>query len=284
MDTEKSKQKSLKEIKHFNITATSEDVTGNMIKQTLPLKLLKARVASLEEQIFGVNNHDLIRKQLTRGKEPFYKRLETLQEDANNKFQESFIRFLTKYKESPVYIESPNYISPSSLTVEEKLELLKVGHDDLSKTISCFETIDKLKNYINNDDTFQNINKHGDKLKQLEYNFIDILRRSQHVHQRVGILTEKYDNIINILCEKMLVWNDFIKQQRGDDATHTAVSTTTAVSEQNDNELSTNANDYESMKYADLRSLCKERGIKASGKKIDLIQKLKDADTAQGTA
>ena len=43
-------------------------------------------------------------------------------------------------------------------------------------------------------------------------------------------------------------------------------------------------NDYESMKYADLRSLCKERGIKASGKKIDLIQKLKDADTAQGTA
>eukprot|EP00943_MAST-04B_sp_MAST-4B-sp1_P005461 g5461.t1 len=249
------------------------------------VKLLKARVASLEEQIFGVNNHDLIQKQLTRGKEPFYKRLETLQEDANNKFQESFIHFLRKYKESPVYIESPNYISPSSLTVEEKLELLKVGHDDLSKTISCFETIDRLKNNINNDATFQNINKHEDKLKQLEYNFIDILRQSKHIHQRVGILTEKYDNIINILCEKMLVWNDFIKQQRGDNDADTAVSTTTTtVNEQNGNALSTNANDYESMKYADLRSLCKERGINASGKKIDLIQKLKDADTAKDTA
>eukprot|EP00942_MAST-04A_sp_MAST-4A-sp1_P012753 g12753.t1 len=32
---------------------------------------LNNRIASLEEQVFGVNNHDLIQKQLTRGKEPF---------------------------------------------------------------------------------------------------------------------------------------------------------------------------------------------------------------------
>ena len=29
---------------------------------------LNNRIASLEEQVFGVNNHDLIQKQLTRGK------------------------------------------------------------------------------------------------------------------------------------------------------------------------------------------------------------------------
>ena len=226
---------------------------------------LNNRIASLEEQVFGVNNHDLIQKQLTRGKEPFYKRLDKLQEDANDKFQESFLRFLSKYKKSPVYIESPNYISPSSLTVEEKLELLKVGKEDISNTLNGLEIIDNLKNNINNDDTFQNINKHGEKLQKLEQNFVDILHRSRRVHERVGTLTEKYDNIVNNLCEKMIVWNDFLKEKSGDDNNDMKNSTASSV-------------DYESIKYAALRTLCKERGINAAGKKVDLIRKLKEAD------
>ena len=32
------------------------------------------------------------------------------------------------------------------------------------------------------------------------------------------------------------------------------------------------------MKYASLRTLCKQRGINAAGKKVDLIKKLTQAD------
>ena len=35
--------------------------------------------------------------------------------------------------------------------------------------------------------------------------------------------------------------------------------------------------DYDSMSYADLRAMCKDKGISASGKKADLIEKLKEA-------
>ena len=82
---------------------------------------LSSRLGSLEERVFGVDNHDLIQKQLSRGTDPFYKRIEKLQEDAYETFQSSFATFLEKYENSPVYIESPNYISPSGLTVQETL-------------------------------------------------------------------------------------------------------------------------------------------------------------------
>ena len=91
------------------------------------------------------------------------------------------------------------------------------------------------------------------------------MHRSRRVHERVGTLTEKYDNIVNNLCEKMIVWNDFLKEKSGDDNNDMKNSTASSV-------------DYESMKYAALRTLCKERGINAAGKKVDLIRKLKEAD------
>ena len=97
---------------------------------------LSSRLGSLEERVFGVDNHDLIQKQLSRGTDPFYKRIEKLQEDAYETFQNSFATFLEKYENSPVYIESPNYVSPSGLTVQEKLELLKAGQRRLVQDLS----------------------------------------------------------------------------------------------------------------------------------------------------
>lgn len=41
--------------------------------------------------------------------------------------------------------------------------------------------------------------------------------------------------------------------------------------------------DYESMKLAELKGLCKERGLPATGKKADLAERLKEADTASAS-
>ena len=118
-----------------------------------------------------------------------------------------------KIRELPVYIESPNYISPSGLTVQEKLELLKAGQEDLSNTFRGLETIARLKDKINDDSAFQNVLKHEERLQKIERAFENIVQRSQNVHQRAGLLTEKYDNIVNNLCEKMIVWNNFLTKK-----------------------------------------------------------------------
>ena len=241
---------------------------------------LSSRLGALEERVFGVDNHDLIQKQLSRGTDPFYKRMEKLREDAYETFQNSFATFLEKYENSPVYIESPNYVSPSGLTVQEKLELLKAGQEDLSNTFRGLETIARLKDKINDDSAFQNVLKHEERLQKIESTFENIVQRSQNVHQRAGLLTEKYDNVVNNLCEKMIVWNNFFDEKKSDGS---------GVSSADNEKVSTNNKDapepskalvadYESMKYASLRTLCKQRGINAAGKKVDLIKKLTQAD------
>ena len=238
------------------------------------------RLGSLEERLFGFDNHDLIQKQLSRGTDPFYKRIEKLQGDAYEKFQNSFSTFLDKYQNSPVYIDSPNYISPSSLTVQEKLELLKAGQEDLSKTFRGLETISRLKDKINDDSTFQNVLKHEERLQKIERVFENIVQRSQNVHQRAGLLTEKYDTVVNNLCEKLILWNDFFNEKKSNGSSVSSVNNEIVSDDKNDapDPANTPVADYESMKYASLRTLCKQRGINAAGKKVDLIKKLIQAD------
>ena len=78
----------------------------------------------------------------------------------------------------------------------------------------------------------------------------------------------------------MIVWNNFFDEKKSDGS---------GVSSADNEKVSTNNKDapepskalvadYESMKYASLRTLCKQRGINAAGKKVDLIKKLTQAD------
>ena len=48
---------------------------------------LSSRLGALEERVFGVDNHDLIQKQLSRGTDPFYKRVEKLRKLPMKRFK-----------------------------------------------------------------------------------------------------------------------------------------------------------------------------------------------------
>ena len=67
----------------------------------------------------------------------------------------------------------------------------------------------------------------------------------------------------------MIVWNNFFDEKKSDGSSVSSIDKEKVSSTNNDapEPSKTLAPDYESMKYASLRTLCKQRGINAAGKK-----------------
>ena len=109
-------------------------------------QLLFDRILKLERSVFGGENDEWFHQRLP---EPIDYRIKALVDQINDKFEDSFRDFLTKYKSSPLYSSSKTTATPSALGTEVQLDLLIGGQDFIKKTMSQLEEVDRLKGCIN---------------------------------------------------------------------------------------------------------------------------------------
>ena len=143
--------------------------------------------------------------------EPIDYRIKALVDQINDKFEDSFRDFLTKYKSSPLYSSSKTTATPSALGTEVQLDLLIEGQDFIKKTMSQLEEVDRLKGCINTE-KFRNIAEYKRRVAKLEPGFIDVMERSEALHNRVGEIANKYDFMIDAISEKLFRWDAILKE------------------------------------------------------------------------
>ena len=167
------------------------------------------RVSEIERRVFGggvEKKNDNLLKGSFSSPESIELRIKSISDETNNKFEDSFKEFLSKYKSSPLYSSFAKGTSPSFLEADTQLELLLVGGESISKTMLQLEEVDQLKGCINTD-KFRDIGEHVQRIARLEPGFVDVMTRAQKMNKRVGEITDKYDVMINTLSEKLFRWD-----------------------------------------------------------------------------
>ena len=171
------------------------------------------RLEELEERVFGAQNLDL-QQGSNLSRKTAHVRISKLEEEAKNVFAESFEQYLVSYKKSPVYLRhnwEDGSLVTNSLDTDEHLELLRAGETDIAKTVEQLEEIGRLKEFMNTD-RFQNLGKLMERVNAIDPSFPELARRSKVVHDRVGVLTNQYDKMINLISEKLVHWDETLRK------------------------------------------------------------------------
>ena len=172
------------------------------------------RLAELEERVFGAQNLDL-QQGSNLSRKAAHVRISKLEEEAKNVFAKSFEQYLVSYKKSPVYLRHNweyDSLVTNSLDTDEHLELLRAGEADMTKTVEQLEEIGRLKEFIN-PDRFQNLGQLMERVNAIDPSFPELVRRSKVVHDRVGVLTNQYDKMIDLISEKLVRWDEALRKR-----------------------------------------------------------------------